>query len=183
LDDPKTFSLMPPTVLLSHRHPDDAGRGRSCRRRSFLPRKYFTRSKVRPAVWVAWRDFGRNAQTLLRGSAPAVAPTEPQPIGKIQPLAPKPLPISPAIAKTPAVESSSRLRGNENVFGRFADAARAWLPAATIASLDEKVVATKISHPEMGFMKHFKRIAEIEFPCAEFDRIGQAALRPDASGA
>jgi hypothetical protein len=74
------------------------------------------------------------------------------------------------------------LHGNKNVFGHFADVARDWLPAATIAALNEKALAAKTSHPEMGFMKHFKRIAEIELSRAEFDRIDREASRRDGSG-
>jgi hypothetical protein len=75
------------------------------------------------------------------------------------------------------------LHGNKNVFGHFVDVARDWLPAATSAALNGKALAAKTSHPEMGFMKHFKRIAEIELPRAEFDRIDREASRRDGSGA
>ena len=134
---------------------------------------------------MAWRDFGRDAQKLLRGPTPMAAPAEPKPIVKIQSLAAKPLPVSPAIAiaKTPVAKSSPRLHGNKNVFGHFVDIAREWLPAATSAALNEKALAAKTSNPEMGFMKHFKRIAEIELPRAEFARIDHEASRRDGSGA
>jgi hypothetical protein len=183
LDDPKNFSLMPPAELLSHRDPNDAGVRSQLQKAAIFAEKVLHTSKVRPAVWVAWRDFGRDAQKLLRGPAPMAAPTEPKPIVKIQHLAPKPLPVSPAIAKTPAAKSSPRLHGNKNVFGHFVDVARDWLPAATSAALNEKALAAKTSNPEMGFMKHFKRIAEIELPRAEFDRIDREASRRDGSGA
>jgi hypothetical protein len=75
------------------------------------------------------------------------------------------------------------LHGNKNVFGHFVDVAREWLPAATSAALNEKALAAKTSNPEMGFMKHFRRIAESELPCAEFDRIDHEATRRDGSGA
>jgi transcriptional regulator with XRE-family HTH domain len=183
LADAKNFSLMPPVELLSHRDPNDAGVRSQLQKAATFAEKVLHTSKVRPAVWVAWRDFGRDAQKLLRGSAPIAAPTEPKPIVKIQPLAPKPLPVSPAIAKTPAAKSSPRLHGNKNVFGHFVDVARDWLPAATSAALNEKALAAKTSNPEMGFMKHFKRIAEIELPRAEFERIDREASRRDGSGA
>jgi transcriptional regulator with XRE-family HTH domain len=183
LDDPKNFSLMPPAELLSHRNPNDVGVRSQLQKATIFAEKVLHTSKVRPAVWVAWRDFGRDAQTLLRGPAPLAAPTEPKPIVKIQHLAPKPLPVSPAIAKTPAAKSSPRLHGNKNVFGHFVDVARDWLPATTSAALNEKALAAKTSNPEMGFMKHFKRIAEIELPRAEFDRIDREASRRDGSGA
>ena len=183
LDDPKNFSLMPPVELLSNRDPNDAGVRSQLQKAAIFAEKVLHTSKVRPAVWVAWRDFGRDAQKLLRGLAPIAASTEPKPIVKIQPLAPKPLPVSPAITKTPVAKSSPRLHGNKNVFGHFVDIAREWLPAATSAALNEKALAAKTSNPEMGFMKHFKRIAEIELPRAEFDRIDREASRRDGSGA
>ena len=182
LDDPKNFSLMPPAELLSHRDPNDAGVRSKLQKATVFAEKVLHTSKVRPAVWVAWRDFSRDAQTLLRGPAPIATPTEPKPIVRIQPLATKPPPASQSNQQTTAAGSSPRLHGNKNVFGHFADVARDWLPAATIAALNEKAVAAKTSHPEMGFMKHFKRIAEIELPRAEFDRIDREALRRDGSG-
>jgi hypothetical protein len=106
LDDPKNFSLMPPSELLSHRDANDAGVRLQLQKAATFAEKVLHTSKVRPAVWVAWRDFGRDAQKLLRGSAPIAAPTKPQPIVKIQPLAPKPLPVIPAIVitKTPVAK-------------------------------------------------------------------------------
>jgi hypothetical protein len=181
LDDPKNFSLMPPAELLSHRDPNDAGVRSQLQKAATFAEKVLHTSKVRPAVWVAWRDFGRDAQKLLRGPTPTAAPAEPKPIVKIQHLSPKPLPVSPELAKTPAAKSSSRLHGNKNVFGHFVDIARECLPAATSAALNEKALAAKTSNPEMGFMKHFKRIAEIELPRAEFDRIDREALRRDGT--
>jgi len=183
LDDPKNFSLMPPAELLSHRDPNDAGVRPQLQKAATFAEKVLHTSKVRPAVWVAWRDFGRDAQKLLRGPTPMAAPAEPKPIIKIQPFAPRPLPVIPAVVKAPAARSSPRLHGNKNVFGHFVDVARDWLPAVTSAALNEKALAAKTSNPEMGFMKHFKRIAEIELPRAEFDRIDHEASRRDGSGA
>ena len=182
LDDPKNFSLMPPAELLSQRDTNDAGVRSQLQKATIFAEKVLHTSKVRPGVWVAWRDFGRDAQTFLRGPALIPAPTEPQPIARIRHLAPKPLPVSSSIAKTPAAKSSLRLHGNKNVFGHFVDVARDWLPAATSAALNEKALAAKTSNPEMGFMKHFKRIAEIELPRVEFDRINREASRRDGTG-
>jgi hypothetical protein len=183
LDDPKNFSLMPPAELLLHRDPNDAGVRAQLQKAAIFAEKVLHTSKVRPAVWVAWRDFSRDAQKLLRGPTPTIASVEPKPIVRVQHLAPKPLPIIPTIAKTPAAKSSPRLHGNKNIFGHFVDAAREWLPAATSDALNEKALAAKTSNPEMGFMKHFKRIAETELPRAEFERIDREASRRDGSGA
>ena len=185
LDDPKNFSLMPSAELLSHRDPNDAGVRSRLQKAAIFAEKVLHTSKVRPAVWVAWRDFGRDAQKLLRGPTPTAAPVEPKPIVWIQHLSPKPLSISPAIAiaKPPTRNPSPRLHGNKNVFGHFVDVAREWLPVATSAALNEKALAAKTNNPEMGFMKHFKRIAEIDLPRAEFDRIDREASRRDGSGA
>ena len=183
LDDPKNFSLMPPVELLSHRDPNDAGVRTQLQKATIFAEKVLHTSKVRPALWVAWRDFGRDAQKLLRGPAPTIASVEPKPIIKIQHLAPRPLPVVPAIGKPPAARSSPRQHGNKNVFGHFVDVAREWLPAATSTALNEKALAAKTSNPEMGFMKHFRRIAESELPRPEFDRIDLEATRRDGSGA
>ena len=182
LDDPKNFSLMPPAELLSHRDPNDAGVRAQLQKAAIFAEKVLHTSKVRPAVWVAWRDFGRDAQKLLRGPTPTAGPVEPKLIAKPPHHVPKPLPVIPAVVKAPVARSSPRLRGNKNVFGHFVDVAREWLPAATSTALNEKALAAKTSHPEMGFMKHFKRIAEVELPRAEFDRINSEALLRDGSG-
>jgi hypothetical protein len=183
LDDPKNFSLMPPAELLLHRDPNDAGVRAQLQKATIFAEKVLHTSKVRAAVWVAWRDFGRDAQKLLRGPTPTAGPVEPKLIAKPQYHVPKPLPVIPAVVKAPAARSSPRLHGNKNVFGHFVDIAREWLPVASSAALNEKALAAKTSHPEMGFMKHFKRIAEIELPRAEFDRIDREASRRDGSGA
>ena len=182
LDDPKNFSLMPPAELLSHRDPNDAGVRSQLQKATIFAEKVLHTSKVRPAVWVAWRDFGRDAQKILRGSTPTVAPVEPKLIERPKIHIPKPPPVSPAMVNAPVAKSSPRLHGNKNVFGHFVDVARDWLPAATCAALNEKALAAKTSHPEMGFMKHFKRIAEIDLPRAEFDRIDREATRRDGTG-
>jgi len=182
LDDPKNFSLMPPAELLSHRNPNDSEVRAQLQKATIFAEKVLHTSKVRPAVWVAWRDFGRDAQKILRGSTPTVAPVEPKLIERPKIHIPKPPPVSPAMVNAPVAKSSPRLHGNKNVFGHFVDVARDWLPAATCAALNEKALAAKTSHPEMGFMKHFKRIAEIELPRAEFDRIDREASRRDGSG-
>jgi len=182
LDDPKNFSLMPPATLLSNRDPNDPSVRSQLQKATIFAEKVLHTSKVRPAVWVAWRDFCRDAQKLLRGPTPAVATAEPKPIEKPQYRAPAPPPVGTAIAKIPTKNPSPRLHGNKNVFGHFVDVARAWLPAATSAALNEKALAAKTSNPEMGFMKHFKRLAEIELPRAEFDRIDREASRRDGSG-
>ncbi len=181
LNDPKNFSLMPQVELLSHRAPYDSELRSRLQKEAIIAEKVLHTSKVRPGVWVAWRDFNRDAQKILRGSIPTVMSVEPKPIEKPQYHVPKPLPIIPAVATTPAKNPSSRLHGNKNVFGHFVDVAREWLPAARSATLNEKALAAKTSNPEMGFMKHFKRIAEIELPRAEFDRIDREALRRDGS--
>jgi hypothetical protein len=183
LDDPKSFSLMPPAELLSHRDPHDAGVRSQLQKATIFAEKVLHTSKVRAAVWVAWRDFDRDAQKLLRGPAPIAAPAEPKPIDRAPILAPEPQSVIPVIAKTPAARSAPRLHGNKNVYGHFVDVAREWLPAATSSALTEKAIAAKASNPELGFMKHFKRIAEMDLPRAEFDRIHREASRRDGLGA
>ena len=180
LDDPKNFSLMPPVELLSNRD-TNAGVRAQLQKAAIFAEKVLHTAKVRPAVWVAWRDFSRDAQKLLRGPTSTVAPVEPKPIDKPQYHVLKPVPVIPPTAKTQAAKPSPRLHGNKNVFGHFVDVAREWLPAGTSAALNEKALAAKTSNPELGFMKHFKRIAELELPRAEFDRIDREASRRDGS--
>lgn len=92
-------------------------------------------------------------------------------------------PVQTVTVKTPVALSTQRLRGNKNVFWHCVDVAKDCLPAATFATLHEKATAAKASDPGMGFMKHFKRIAETELSHAGYDRIDCEASRRDGSGA
>ena len=182
LDDPKNFSLMPPADLLLRNDVNDAALRAQLQKAVTFAEKVLHTSKVRPAVWVAWRDFSKDAQKVLRGAGPAVVPVEPKPIEIPKFRAPKREAVAPAPLKGPAKDAKPRLHGNKNVFGHFVDVAREWLAPAASAALNEKALAAKTSNPEMGFMKHFRRIAEIELPREEFERIDREATQRDGSG-
>ncbi|MFT3783687.1 MAG: helix-turn-helix transcriptional regulator [Nibricoccus sp.] len=183
LEDPKNFTLMPPAQLLLIGNSNNADVRSQLQKAATFAEKVLHTSKVRPAVWVAWRDFSREAQKFLRGPIPTVVLANPKPIDIIQsPVrVSKPLPNKPIQGKPSTRGSAPRSQGNKNVFGHFVDVARESLPASTSAALNEKAVAAKTTNPEMGFMKHFRRIAEIELSPAEFDRIAQEAERRDGS--
>lgn len=177
LADPKNFTRLPPSELLSIQNPHDAGARAQLQQAIAFAEKVLRTSKVPAAVWREWRDFSRSAQNLLRGPATVPAPSEPKPTVIHQ----APTPILPP-QKTVAVvarsaASPTRLRGNKNIFGHFVDVAKDWLPAARFADLNQKAAVAKMQNPELGFMKHFRKIAEIELPRAEFDRIDSEASR------
>lgn len=184
LEEPKNFTLMPPAQLLLCGNSNNADVRLQLQKAVTFAEKVLHTSKVRPAVWVAWRDFSREAQKFLRGPIPTVVLAEPKPIDIIQrPVhISKPVPIKPVQGKPSTRNSAPRSQGNKNVFGHFVDVARESLPAATSAALNEKALAAKTTNPEMGFMKHFRRIAEIELPREEFERIDREASRRDSGG-
>jgi len=169
LSDAKNFALMPPTAALAcgSLSPSEF-RSRLQQHVTFAAKVLHT-SKVKPAVWVAWRDFNKEAQTLLRGTDPVPkAPVEPQPV-------PMPIPVrvAPAVPSKPAAENPTgrRTRGNKNLFGYFLEVAKELLPPEKFAALSELATTAKKQHPELGFMKHFKLIAEAELPLNEFSAI------------
>lgn len=55
------------------------------------------------------------------------------------------------------------------------DVAKEWMLVIIFAALHVEATAAKASNPEMGFMKHSKRIVEIELARAEFDQIDREA--------
>ncbi|MBK9989150.1 MAG: helix-turn-helix domain-containing protein [Verrucomicrobia bacterium] len=167
LSDAKNFSLMPPTeALTSGALSPTEFRSRLQQHVAFATKVLHT-SKVKPAVWVAWRDFNRDAQTLLRGNDPApAAPVEVKP-------APIPRIIVPPKPSAPASENptSRRTRGNKNLFGYFLEVAEELLPPEKFSALSKLATTAKTHKPELGFMKHFKLIAEAELPPNEFSAI------------
>lgn len=167
LTDAKNFTLMPPTeALTSGALPPAEFRSRLQQHVAFATKVLHT-SKVKPAVWVAWRDFNKEAQTLLRGNDPApAAPVEAKP-------APIPRIIVPPKPITPASENPTgrRTRGNKNLFGYFLEVAEELLTPEKFSALSELATTAKKQQPELGFMKHFKLIAEAELPPNEFSAI------------
>lgn len=167
LSDPKNFTLMPPVeALVCGVLAPAEFRSRLQQHVAFAAKVLHT-SKVKPSVWVAWRDFNKEAQTLLRGNDPApAAPVEAKP-------APIPRIIVPPKPSKPASENPAgrRTRGNKNLFGYFLEVAEELLPPEKFSALSELATTAKKQQPELGFMKHFKLIAEAELPPNEFSAI------------
>jgi len=178
LTDPKNFTRLPPSELLSIQNFHDAAARARLQQAIAFAEKVLHTSKVPAAVWREWRDFSRAAQNLLRGPAMVSAPNEPKPVVTPQVPTSMPLPKRTVAVEASPTSSSTRLRGNKNIFGHFVDVAKDWLPAAQFADLSQKAAAAKTQNPELGFMKHFRKIAEAELSRAEFNRIdGEASRR------
>jgi DNA-binding XRE family transcriptional regulator len=180
LTDPKNFTLMPPTDLLLRKGIEEASLRPQLQQAAAFAEKILHTSKVRAGVWVAWRDFGREAQSFLRSQqAPVVSLNVAKTVVTPQTIVPRQPQVQAVATRTPVVSASRRPKGNKNVFGHFVDIAKETLPPAQIATLTEKAIAAKAQQPELGFMKHFKRLAMEDLPRAEFDRIDREAMRRD----
>lgn len=186
LADAKNFTLLAPVELFPRVAAGDAGARAQLRQALVLAEKVLHTPKVRPAVWVSWRDFSRTGQNALRD--PVVTP-----VATISPP-PKPTPVvavtqkpvpAPALAplKLSVNNPAGRGRSNKNALGYFLDVARETLPAAVFSSLSNSARVAKEKHPEVGFMKHFKQAAQLELSAGDFDRInGEAAIRDENGG-
>lgn len=183
LADPKNFTLLPPVELFPRVQAGDAGARALLRQALVMAEKVLHTSRVRPAVWVAWRDFGRNGPIALREqsvvqTAPPSPPPKSAPIGLITPQPS----LTPATAtpKLPDAAASGRMRSNKNALGHFLDIAREILPADLFTTLESKAKLAKGKQPEVGFMRHFKLAAQVVLTPGDFNRIdSEAALRAE----
>jgi transcriptional regulator with XRE-family HTH domain len=183
LADAKNFTLLPPVELFPRVEAGDAGARAQLRQALVLAEKILHTPKVRPAVWVSWRDFSRFAQSVLRdpGVTPVATippPPKPTPVVSVsqQPVPPP----APVLMKLPENDSASRGRSNKNTLGHFLDVARETLPSPVFSSLSNSARLAREKHPEVGFMKHFKQAARVELNAGDFGRIdGEAAIRDE----
>jgi len=175
LSDPANFTLMPPLEALECGPLTPAEFKNRLQQHMAFAVKVLHTSKVKPRIWVAWRDFNKEAQNHLRGSELVSKP--PAPVDQ-QP-APKLADATSPIQEKPTSGHPQRLRprGNKNVFGFFVEVAKESLTAEKIASLSELALAAKQQRPELGFMKHFKLIAEAELSPSDFAKIAAEAAQ------
>jgi transcriptional regulator with XRE-family HTH domain len=171
LSDPVNFTLMPPTeALVCGTLAPSEFRSRLQQHLAFAAKVLHT-SKVKPRIWVAWRDFSKEAQNHLRGSE-----LVPQTRIELKPVPiPKPEALVPLGTPTSSTLQSRRERGNKNLFGYFVEVAKESLSAERVDSLSALAAAAKKQRPELGFMKHFKLIAEAELSPTDFGKIAAEA--------
>jgi len=176
LADPKNFTLMPPMEVIAGGVQPSADFKHRLQQHIIFAEKVLHTSKVSPRVWVAWRDFNKEAQNLLRKGAPA--PNTPSVEQKPSPIpsAVAPAPVVPS-RPSPAKSTERTTRGNKNIFGYFLEVAEESLPPEKFNSLSTKAADAKKQQPELGFMKHFKRIAEAELPPTDFSKIAAEAAQ------
>ena len=173
LSDPVNFSRMPPTeALVCGALPLAEFRNRLQQHIAFAAKVLHT-SKVKPRVWIAWRDFNKEAQNVLRGSE-----FVPQTQADQKPVAIANQESSATLDKPASVSPQLRReKGNKNLFGHFVDVAKESLPVEKIDSLSALATAAKKQRPELGFMKHFKALAEAELSPSDFNGIVLEAAR------
>jgi len=176
LNDPKNFAFLPPTALLKISL-QDAGALPRLREATRFAEKVLHTSKVRPAVWVAWRDFLRDGQAHMKGellpnTSAISAPIAPQPIVSLK-SEHRPEPPIPNYN----LPANTRTRGNKNVYGHFFDVARELLSKDLNALLTEKATEAKQKQPEVGFMKHYRRLAQETLTPAVLEKIDHEATR------
>jgi hypothetical protein len=185
LSNPATFNLMPPGGSLQRGTLDEIPfRARLQKQISFANKVLHT-SRVKPAIWRAWRDFEKDAQERLRGVSPApvaVSASASASLSKPAEVAIAVAPIIPMRARDEAedAENASRTgrhRRNKNHAGHFFAAAKDKLPAQTVEELVSAAGAAKDAQPEYGFMKHFVRLTEQRIPSEQFRMLHDEAAR------
>jgi transcriptional regulator with XRE-family HTH domain len=172
LSDAANFTLMPPTEALVRGSLAPLEFKNRLQQHLVFATKVLHTSKVKPRIWVAWRDFSKEAQNHLRGESELVAQTvvEPKPV-----QTPKPAALVTPSTPAPTTSQSRRERGNKNLFGYFVEVAKELLPAERLESLSALATDAKKQRPELGFMKHFKLIAEAELSPSDFGKIAAEA--------
>jgi transcriptional regulator with XRE-family HTH domain len=186
LSDPANFTLMPPSAALVCGALSQEDFRKQLQSHVAFATKVLHTSKVKPRVWVAWRDFNKEAQKFLRGEETVTLRPAEVPPTPVVPAPALPRPEKPVAAPDP---QPLRPRTNKNVFGYFVEIAKESLREDKFTSLSTAAAEAKKQQPEIGFMKHFKRLAEAELHPADFEKISaeaarrhQAQIKPQARG-
>jgi len=173
LASPAHFTLMPPLQSLDRAGMDEIAFRSQLQKHIAFATKVLHTSRVKPAVWAAWRNFEKEAQERLRGAQSLQAPIPTLPVAKpnVAPI----IPIEEQDLATPSRRSGHKR--NKNYAGHFFDAAKDKLPAETVEELVLAAGSAKTTQPEFGFMKHFVRLTEEKLPAHLFQMLGIEASR------
>lgn len=172
LNDPANFGVLPDLALLSPGSLDEMAFRDRLSAEISRANKILHTPRVPAAVWRAWRQFEQQATERLRSGAAAPEP-EPSPVEMHSP--------APAIATikpvAPAAPASDEKIESKSFNSLFVEAARALLPADQVERINRAAETARKEDVSIGFMKHFRRIAEGELSPAALKQVNDEANR------
>ena len=178
LNDPANFGVLPDAGILQRDSLDEAAFRTRLSAEVTRANTILHTPRVPAAVWRAWRQFEQQATALLRGEVSLTPAPPPAVVSTAAPSAPGQ--TSGATAGAGKLESKS-------FNSLFVEAARKLLPAETSARIGEAAEAARKADPSIGFMKHFRRLAENELDPVLLkqvrDETNQKLASPDRSRA
>ncbi len=164
LADPTSFGVMPDLSLLESFSKGAADFRARCAAEIVKAQTILHTPRVPAAVWRAWRQFEKEASEMLRAGsavvenqAPVVAPSS---VSKEEPVL------------VPEAKQESKSFGS-----LFVESARKLLPAETVERLNKDAEAALAADSSMGFMKHFRRVAETTLSADLLQQISDEAGR------
>jgi len=147
LGDPANFGLLPDLSLLAPGVLDEGAFRARLSAETARANSILHTPRVLPAVWRAWRQFEQQATERLRNGAPPATPA-PLPVAAVEVKSAAAAPVTPAKAESKSFNSL------------FVEAARSLLPAELVEHINRSAEAARQEDQAIGFMKHFRRIAE-----------------------
>jgi transcriptional regulator with XRE-family HTH domain len=172
LNDPANFGVLPDLALLSPGSLDEMAFRDRLSAEISRANKILHTPRVPAAVWRAWRQFEQQATERLRSGAAAPEP-EPSPVEMRTP-APAVATIKPVAPAAPASDEKIESKSFNSL---FVEAARALLPADQVERINRAAETARKEDVSIGFMKHFRRIAEGELSPAALKQVNDEANR------
>ena len=164
LSDPGNFGILPDLSLLTLGGLDEVAYRARLSAEIVRANSILHTPRVPAAVWRAWRQFEQQATERLRNGAPPVPPAPPAKTVEIKPAAAAPV--------------ASGVPGSKSINSLFVEAARSLVPVELVERINRAAEAARQSDPTVGFMKHFRRIAEGELEPALLKQVtGEANQR------
>jgi hypothetical protein len=170
LSDPANFGVLPETGILQQGSLDETAFRTRLAAEVSRANTILHTPRVPAAVWRAWRQFEQQATALLRGEV-ATKPAAPAPV--VPPAQPSVQPAS-AAAVPAKLESKS-------FNSLFVETARELLPADISARIGQAAEVARQADPSIGFMKHFRALAQTELDPAQLKKVTDETNRRVAS--
>jgi transcriptional regulator with XRE-family HTH domain len=159
LSDPVNFGVLPNLELLQQGALDATAFRARLSSEITRANTILHTPRVPASVWRAWRQFEQQGAALLRGDLPPVQPAPAAvPVAHVE--------VPPVLPGKPESKSFNSL---------FVEAARATLAPELAARINRAAETARQADPSIGFMKHFRRIAENELDAAALKKVSDAA--------
>lgn len=182
LSDPVNFGILPDLALLTPGELEETAFRARLAAEIARANTILHTPRVPAAVWRAWRQFEQQGTERLRnGAAAAPAPTAAAAPNAIK--APVFTERSAPVASValPTATDKSDTAESKNFNSLFVEAARAILPPERVERFNRAAEAARQQDQTIGFMKHFRRIAESELEPALIKQVTEDANQRQAS--